>query len=337
MGVKGVHVTCGLIGIGNLLLIIALFNSWQHTSVLGGVAMKEHIASVDVGHSLMVQLLPTEYKRKHDNFQGTLVQCREIFCGITASKLAMVMCQKFTMDMVVGILVCILFSIAIVLDLVAGLYLLYYKSGRAKKEYRKIAFRCLVVSPVLIFLGIFAYSVSLIYTLTMDFPISIVSTVLPIVVTPDAGIFLAIFGFFILSFVPCLSRQWMLFRGEMMDSERRNNKKEAMERMVWENNYNGVGTKSVADVASGAPYFDNDFVYSHNIQPYSGAPQYPPCVLTYPQHHQQHQPSVDLYVHSPPHTDPYAQPHGGTSNHNGTPPCYPSAGPDPALGANHGW
>lgn len=342
MGAKGVQISVGLIALGTLCLLVSLFLSWQHTSVLGS-AIEEHVVTVDVAQSLLVRMIPEKFKEAHHGFKGTLVQCRELTCGLVTSKLAVVLCRKFTMDMVVGIFICILFSMVAVLELVAGLYLMYYKSGRSKKEYRKIAFRCLVVCPCLIFMAIFAYMICLFDTLTMDLPLHIIQ--LPLVVTPGGGFFLAFFAFFILSFVPCLSRQWMLSRGEMMDSERRNYKKEAMGRMVWEQNYNGGGVKSAADVSSGAPYFDN-FNQSHNaqdsvsfqepflsgtiptaqpymVQPncgevqleaYSGAPQYPPCAPAYPSHE--------------PPMDPYAN--------NMAPTYYPSVGPEPVMN-HHQW
>lgn len=345
MGAKGLHISCGLIALGTLCLIISLLLSWQHTSVLGS-AIEEHVVTVDVSQNLIVRLLPDRVRQRHHGFKGTLVQCRELTCGIRGSALAVELCRKFTMDMIVGIIICILFSVVAVLEMVAGLYLMYYKSGRTKKEYRKVAFRCLVVCPCLIFIALLAYVICLFDTQTMNLHVSIIT--LPTVVTPGGGFFLSVFAFLILTFVPCLSRQWMLSRGEIMDSERRNYKKEAMGRMVWEHNYKDGGTRSAGDVSSGAPCFDNfnqpyiqDSVVFQEpflsgtippipgqqyvvVQPgcgevqleaYSGAPQYPsPCAPTY----SSHEPSMD----------PYAN--------NMTPAYYPSVGPDPVTNT-HQW
>lgn len=343
MGSKGIHISVALIVLASLMLIASLCLSWQHVSVFAGMAaMDEHIASVDMNKSFVARMVPG----RTSGIKGTFTDVRNAVCELgTLHPFPAGLCTKFTMDFAIGIIVILFFVISIVLQTVAGCYLLYYITGRTKREYRKVAFRCLCAAPVLVFLAWFGYFISLLVTMATPLRVTILS--LPVVVTPGSGFFVALMAFFVLCFVPCLARQWVLSVSEMVDSENRMYKQEARSQLLWDQNFRGM------EAGHGAPHFDSNFCPEQPMHDPQGYPPphpdmypEPPCPPdVYPEHHYApDMPPEHIMAHGYPGHDPYHAPYARRSDpdpyhtdaHLGypvssAPPIQPSSGYYPSY------
>jgi len=238
MGHKGLNITLGVLAAACLCVVSGFFMEWKHVSFVAGAFTAEiYLISASFNGIAMGLLKLSKHARLTDaDVTGNLTKVRDVFCGIPYSPLCASLCDKFTLDLAAGIITASLFVIAVILIMIAAIYLVYHGHWQTKREYRLVAYRCLCCAPVLVLLGIMSQAVSLFFTLIMSTRIALHD--FPSVVTPGGGYFMSIFGFFLLCFAPCLSEQWTLATREVLDDERRQYKR-GQKAVLFGDNYSG--------------------------------------------------------------------------------------------------
>jgi len=297
MGFKGIHISLFLLSGSSLLLIISLLLDWQHISVFGAITAKLHLVTVEWDGAVR-KFFPLMTKVPESAFSGNLSSVRDVFCGFRAIPTAASLCETFTFNFVCGVIVVLLSIACLTINLVAGTYLLYYSWGVTKREYRKVAFRCLCVSPALMFIGICIYTGSLV--MSANLRIRFVSPVL----TPGKGYFVSIFAFLLGAFVPFISKKWALSTKEILDDEKRQYRREAKEQLFDSYGYNGSGYGTMTPYSHDTSYAKDPLNYE---QAHAYTTAYPSLVE--PQY------SGEIYAdlhYAPEHpTSPMRQDHQG--------------------------
>lgn len=239
-------------------MLTAMLFEWQELSFgIGSFTAKLHLTSIYWGGFAIKQTVPLWGNHKFSELSGSMAEVRDVACGLPNIPYLFTLCESLTVDFACGVLSVILNLVALLINVVASSYLLYYSWGVTKREYRKVAFRCLCVSPVLMFLSVAVYTGAILFSETLQ-----------CVMTPGPGYFIAIFGFMFMTSVPFVSKKWSLSTKEILDDEKRQIRREAKDALL---SGQGYGT-----------------MYSqHHVESY-GEP--PPPYLAYPSLHEPYYP-----------------------------------------------